>query len=127
MVVSVESNIKKIITILEYLNFKPRSPESSTAATLSTLGDLIISISIKGVVTDDDLKWIRDYCGDIKHFWITMPSWLRKALSRLNGSAKFNVADLNNVDNMKTRIREIENAYIGLAEPFIGVYQRVAA
>ena len=127
MVTHVESKIKEIISILRYLRFEPKSPESSTTATLITLGDLIRRISIRGVVTDDDLKWIRGYCSDIKHFWITMPPWLRKSLNRSSLSAKFNVTDLNNVDSMEKRIQEIENAYIGLAEPFIGVYQKQAA
>lgn len=127
MVVSVKSKIKDIISILEYLNLKPKSPESSTAAALITLGDLIKRISIKGVVNDSDLKWIRGYCGDIGHFWIIMPLWLRRSLSRLSVSAKFNINDLNNLDSIEKRIQEIENAYIELAGLFIGVYKRATA
>ena len=78
MVVNLRSEIKDIIPILKNLNFQPKSPKSLTNATLITLGDLIKRISIKGVVTDDDLKWIRQYCYNISHFWIIMPPWLRE-------------------------------------------------
>lgn len=125
--VNLISDIKDIISILKNLNFQPKSPESLTTATLITLGDLIKRISIKGVVTDDDLKWIRQYCDKIRHFWITMPPWLRKALSRLSESANFNTINLNNINREENRIIEIENAYIELTKVFIGVYEKQAA
>src|SRR3989344_6005361 len=125
MVISVESKIKNILSILRYLNFEPKSPKSLTSATLTTLGELIITISIKGVVTDDDLKWIRDYCNDITHFWETMPVWLRKALSRLKVSATFSARGLSQ-RYTENKINGIVTAYSELVSSFIRVYKKEA-
>lgn len=125
MVVSLRSEISEIVYFLRGLKFEEKKPESLTNATLITLGYKINYISIRGVLTNDDIKWIRKYCNDINHFWIKMPSWLRKAVGKLSSSAGF-TANLNE-RAMKSRIIGIVMAYKELTNLFIGVYQRAAA
>lgn len=120
--------IKDILENLENLNFKPKGPESLTNATLITLGAKIKTISDRGVVSDDDLKWIRGYCNDIRHFWVNPPKWLRIGLNKLSSSASFNAIEVKKyVSEEKVKIEEIKYSYIRLAENFIGIYHRVAA
>lgn len=121
MVIILKSEIKNVISILKGLKFVKKSPESLTNATLITLGEKIFHIAQIGVVTDDDLKWIRDYCYDIGTFWGTKPSWLRKYLSKLSSSANFKAHGLSQTDT-EIKITNIVWAYKELTNWFIGVY-----